>query len=165
MTSISLKKLGSNSAGFSPDPSKVTLLRFSTLIPPPITMAPHDGGLPLTLSYALADNDPTLPSLPRKHTAQILRERCLWGSWGRTKWEATQTQSIAIARRGSLCFHQRTTKHSLPKWNHSMTQNYNMIFTRIWTKMVYTSLLLANSAGPKPIIPPDAARLCHRSTW
>ena len=102
MTSISLKKLGSNSAGFSPDPSKVTLLRFSTLIPPPITMAPHDGGLPLTLSYALADNDPALPSLPRKHTAQILRERCLWGSWGRTKWEATQTQSVAKVRENWL---------------------------------------------------------------
>jgi hypothetical protein len=40
------KKNGPNSADFTPDPSEAPLLRFSTPVPPPITMAHHEMACP-----------------------------------------------------------------------------------------------------------------------
>jgi hypothetical protein len=61
----------------SPDPLEDTLKikRPITTIPPSITTAHHDGGLPSPLSYTLADDDPPLPYTRTQRSQQNLRER------------------------------------------------------------------------------------------
>ena len=52
-------KIWSKSVVHSADPSEDTLKRPITIVPPSITTTHHDGGLPSTLSYTLAnDNSP-----------------------------------------------------------------------------------------------------------
>jgi hypothetical protein len=85
-----LQKNWSKSMVHSPDPSKDTLKRRITTVPPFITTTHHDGGLPSPLSYTLANNDPPLPSMPTQCSRQNLRDRHLFRNDGWTKWEAVQ---------------------------------------------------------------------------
>jgi hypothetical protein len=74
----------------SPDPLKDTLKRPITTIPPSITTTNHDGGLPSPLSYTLADDDPSLPSMRTQRSRQNLSERRRFRNDGWTKWETVQ---------------------------------------------------------------------------
>jgi hypothetical protein len=85
-----LQKIWSKSMVHSLDPSKDTLKRRITTVPPSITTTHHDGSLPSPLSYTLANNNPPLPSMPTQHLRQNLRDRCLFWNDGWTKWEAVQ---------------------------------------------------------------------------
>jgi len=71
-----------------PDPSKDTLKRLITTLPPSITTTHHDGGLPSPLSCTLVDEDPSLPYTPTQRPRQNLRERHQFQNDGWTKWEA-----------------------------------------------------------------------------
>ena len=83
-------KIWSKSVVHNADPSKDTLKRPITTVPPSITTTHHDGGLPSPLSYTLADDDPPLPSIPNQRSRQNLRDRRLFRNDGWTKWEAVQ---------------------------------------------------------------------------
>jgi hypothetical protein len=85
-----LSKNWSKSEVHSPDPSKDTLKRCMTTVPPSITTTHHDGGLPSPLSYTLADDNPPLPSIPTQCSRQNLRDRRLFQNNGWTKREAVQ---------------------------------------------------------------------------
>ena len=74
----------------SPDLSEYTLKRRITTVPPSITTTHHDGGLPSTLSYTLADDDPSLPSMLTQRSRQNVWDRRLFWNDGWTKWEAVQ---------------------------------------------------------------------------
>ena len=73
-----------------PDPFKDALKRPITTIPPSITTAHHDGGLPSPLFYTLTDDDPPLPSTHTQRLRQNLRERNRFQNDGWTNWEAVQ---------------------------------------------------------------------------
>jgi hypothetical protein len=85
-----LSKIWSKSMVHGPDTFEDTLKRPITTIPPSITTTHHDGGLPSSLSYTLADDDPPLPPMPNQRSRKKLRERCQFRNDGWTKWEAVQ---------------------------------------------------------------------------
>ncbi len=74
----------------SPDPFEDTLKRPINAIPPSITTTHHDGGLPSPLSYTLADDNPSLPSMPTQCLQQNLRERRQFRNDEWIIWEAVQ---------------------------------------------------------------------------
>jgi hypothetical protein len=85
-----LPKIWSKSVVHGLDLLKDALKRPITTIPPSITTAYHDGGLPSPLSCALANDKSPLPSSPTQRSRQNLRERRLFQNDGWTKWEAVQ---------------------------------------------------------------------------
>ncbi len=85
-----LQKIWSKSMVHSPDPSKDTLQRCITTVPPSITTTHHDGGLPSPLSYTLANDNPPHPSMPTQCSRQNLRDKRLFWNDRWTKWEAMQ---------------------------------------------------------------------------
>jgi hypothetical protein len=94
-----LQNIWSKFVVHGPDLFKDALKRPITTIPPSITTTHHDGSLPSPLSYTLANDDPSLPSMPTQHLQQNLREQHQFRNDGWTKWEALRLAGKLEAKR------------------------------------------------------------------